>query len=139
MDTQLPETRREVEINILRSSVHLVGFIWKNIMYMYLYVQNVGFRKWITSHRKGINNFKFFYTCSSVGNLTWKARLLKLNTLGSVLCWSTNYVGYFMTVYWRRALASLTFSTTRRNTMKHVLFYFSPQSAFSSYTSSLTS
>ena len=27
--TQLPETCREVEINILRSSVHLVGFIWK--------------------------------------------------------------------------------------------------------------
>jgi len=28
MGTYLPETRREVEINILRSSVHLVGFIW---------------------------------------------------------------------------------------------------------------
>ena len=27
MDTYLPETCREVEINILRSSVHLVGFI----------------------------------------------------------------------------------------------------------------
>jgi len=29
MGTQLPKTCREVEINILRSSVHLVGFIWK--------------------------------------------------------------------------------------------------------------
>jgi len=28
--TQLPETCREVEINILRSSVHLVGFISKS-------------------------------------------------------------------------------------------------------------
>jgi len=27
MGTQLPETYREVEINILRSSVHIVGFI----------------------------------------------------------------------------------------------------------------
>jgi len=30
MDTQLPETCREVEINILRGSVQLVGCIWKN-------------------------------------------------------------------------------------------------------------
>ena len=29
MGSQLPETCREVEINILRKSVHLVGFIWK--------------------------------------------------------------------------------------------------------------
>ena len=29
MGTHLPETYREVEINLLRSSVHLVGFIWK--------------------------------------------------------------------------------------------------------------
>ena len=29
MGTQLPETCREVEINILRSSVQLVSFIWK--------------------------------------------------------------------------------------------------------------
>ena len=29
MGTQLPETCREVEINMLRSSVHLVGVIWK--------------------------------------------------------------------------------------------------------------
>jgi len=28
MGTSLPETCREVEINILRSSVHLLGFIW---------------------------------------------------------------------------------------------------------------
>ena len=31
MGTQLPETCTEVEINILRSSVHLVGFIWKGL------------------------------------------------------------------------------------------------------------
>jgi len=29
--TQLPETCREVEISILRSSVHLVGFIWNRL------------------------------------------------------------------------------------------------------------
>ena len=31
MGTYLPKTCREVEINILRSSVHLVGFIWKKL------------------------------------------------------------------------------------------------------------
>ena len=31
MGTQLPETCREIETNILRSSAHLVGFIWKRL------------------------------------------------------------------------------------------------------------
>jgi hypothetical protein len=31
MGTQFPETCTEVEINVLRSSVHLVGFIWKRL------------------------------------------------------------------------------------------------------------
>ena len=31
MGTQLPETSREVEINVLRSSVHLVGLVWNSL------------------------------------------------------------------------------------------------------------
>ena len=49
---------------------------------MYLYVQDAGFIKLGTSHCKSTNNFKFFLYMYFSGNLTWKRRLLKLNTLG---------------------------------------------------------
>ena len=48
MGTQLPKTCTEVEINILRSSVHLVGFISNRLLVKNAHTNNVKPNSWLS-------------------------------------------------------------------------------------------